>query len=203
MKSLSAALFGLAGLIALQVVTPTRPAQATVINAGSLTLDTDTGLEWLDLTFSFGLTVTQVVNDLQPGGIFAGFRYANEDEFDTLASHFFSPPYNPNILDATETVDFMALLGGGPPFLSGLIAPLLGPLGPNGDFQACQETVEIVGPPPGTHGVISGQCFSGGGSPAVGSFLVRAVAEPSSLVLLATVFGFFLLAMRLSCRRHA
>ncbi len=52
--------------------------------AGALTRDTQTGLEWLDLSLSGGRSYDQVTTELQAGGAFAGFRYAGFDEVRTL-----------------------------------------------------------------------------------------------------------------------
>ena len=46
----------------------------------SITLDSRTGLAWLDLTFTTNLSYNQLVTGLQPGGRFAGFRFATPDE---------------------------------------------------------------------------------------------------------------------------
>ena len=41
--------------------------------AGSMTLDTRTGLTWLDLPFSQDLSYSQAEAEMLPGGEFAGF----------------------------------------------------------------------------------------------------------------------------------
>lgn len=51
-----------------------------VYGDGSITYDTETGLEWLDLTFSQGMTRSEVTDELGPAGQFAGFRRASKDE---------------------------------------------------------------------------------------------------------------------------
>jgi hypothetical protein len=67
------------------------PAKANLIQANdprfglnSLTVDTMTGLAWLDLIASAGLSYRQVLADTQPGGIFSGFRFATAQEVLTL-----------------------------------------------------------------------------------------------------------------------
>jgi hypothetical protein len=47
---------------------------------GSLTIDTSTGLAWLNLPASAGYSYDQMTAALQPGGAFAGFRYATAQE---------------------------------------------------------------------------------------------------------------------------
>jgi len=47
---------------------------------GSITRDTDTGLEWLDLTNSYNQTFVYVASQFGPGGAYEGFRHARSDE---------------------------------------------------------------------------------------------------------------------------
>lgn len=51
---------------------------------GLLTLDTGTGLKWLDVTTSLGRSVADVSGQLGPGGDFEGFRFAATSEILTL-----------------------------------------------------------------------------------------------------------------------
>ena len=53
------------------------PAQAILIDNGSMTLDTGTGLEWLDLTESINRSFDNVSGQFGAGGDFAGWRHAN------------------------------------------------------------------------------------------------------------------------------
>jgi hypothetical protein len=69
------------------------PARANLIQASdprfglnSLTIDTSTGLGWLDLTASAGLSYQQVLADTQPGGVYSGFRFATVPEVLNLYS---------------------------------------------------------------------------------------------------------------------
>ncbi|MBV8096227.1 MAG: hypothetical protein JO110_23925 [Acetobacteraceae bacterium] len=71
-------------------------AKATLIQtsdpqfgADSGTLDTNTGLEWLKVTFSQGLSANQVLAQLGAGGTFSGFRYATRAEFSGLINEVF------------------------------------------------------------------------------------------------------------------
>lgn len=58
------------------------------IGDGLLTLDTATGLEWLDLTQTdLELSFNQMLVQLGPGGAFEGFRYATEAEVLTLLTN--------------------------------------------------------------------------------------------------------------------
>ena len=68
-----------------------------VYGAGSITYDTETGLEWLDLTFSINMTRSEVTDELGPEGYFAGFRPASKDEVvDLLISAVPSWPRTPS-----------------------------------------------------------------------------------------------------------
>ena len=67
------------------------PAKGNLIQASdprfglnSLTIDTGTGLGWLNLAASAGLSYQQVLADTQPGGSFSGFRFATAQEVLTL-----------------------------------------------------------------------------------------------------------------------
>jgi len=52
---------------------------------GTLTLDTQTGLRWLDITLSRAYGYQQVLDATAPGGYFAGYRLATQGEVLTLA----------------------------------------------------------------------------------------------------------------------
>jgi len=49
-----------------------------------LTLDTSTGLGWLDVSLSTGMTRAEVETELQTGGLFDGFSYATFGQLQTL-----------------------------------------------------------------------------------------------------------------------
>jgi hypothetical protein len=51
---------------------------------GSITRDTDTGLDWLDVPLSEGRSYNDVSLQLGPGGDFEGFRYADHGEVQQL-----------------------------------------------------------------------------------------------------------------------
>lgn len=53
-----------------------------------LTQDTVSGLQWLDLTVTYGLTHDFVSGQLGAGGQFEGFRYATDAEVQDLWSNF-------------------------------------------------------------------------------------------------------------------
>jgi len=51
---------------------------------GSLTIDTSTGLAWLDVPITRGMSFNDVVAQTGPGGPFEGFRYATAEEIGIL-----------------------------------------------------------------------------------------------------------------------
>ncbi len=54
---------------------------------GSITRDTDTGLEWLDLTNSYNQTFVYVASQFGPGQAYDGFRHATSDEVKLYWEH--------------------------------------------------------------------------------------------------------------------
>ena len=60
------------------------PAQAILIDNGSMTLDTGTGLKWLHLTESINRSFDDVSRQFGAGGDFAGRRHANFAKVFTL-----------------------------------------------------------------------------------------------------------------------
>lgn len=62
----------------------------------SITHDTSTGLDWLDLTFTQNMSYNYVVSQFGSGGVFSGFRHATNAEVSQLWT-------NAGILDQTGT----------------------------------------------------------------------------------------------------
>lgn len=67
------------------------PAQAallstndSVFGGSAITLDTETGLEWLDLPFSLNLSYNSISTQFGSGGSFSGFRHASTTEVEAL-----------------------------------------------------------------------------------------------------------------------
>lgn len=67
------------------------PVNATLIEtdyqaAGDklLTQDSVTNLQWLDLTSTLSISYSDMLNQLGPGGLYEGFRYATVNDIDTL-----------------------------------------------------------------------------------------------------------------------
>ena len=95
----------------------------TVFGVDSITKDTDTGYEWLDITESLGLSLDFVLTELGEDGLFAGFRVATIDEIaelwfnagitdptgDIRAAGGTHPAWDPTFFD--ETLSLIELLG--------------------------------------------------------------------------------------------
>lgn len=56
----------------------------SVFGINTITFDPNTGLQWLDLTESTGYSKSQMQTELQPGGDFAGYRFATDAEIRQL-----------------------------------------------------------------------------------------------------------------------
>jgi len=82
---------GMIGLLAVCVAGEDVRAEITSrdssYGADTLTLDSDTGLLWLDVTLSTAYSYNEILTELLPGGAFDGFRLATRDEVATLWEH--------------------------------------------------------------------------------------------------------------------
>ena len=80
--------------LALAGLTLSLSANAVVISIDSsfgtdtITRDTDTGLNWLDLTMTSGRSYVDIASELGNGGEFEGWRYASRTEVQTLWQNF-------------------------------------------------------------------------------------------------------------------
>lgn len=63
-------------------------SHATIVDLGTITRDTETGLDWLDVTETRGLSYNQVTAQMGVGGAYEGWRYATASEVDLLITHF-------------------------------------------------------------------------------------------------------------------
>lgn len=84
-----------------------------IFGLDAIIYDTETGLEWLNLTFSEELSYLEVIDEMKPGGYFEGFRYATTTEIEDLYLHAGVPligwSTDTSIVDAC--VNFADLLG--------------------------------------------------------------------------------------------
>jgi hypothetical protein len=75
-------------LVSMQAGASILSVGDSVFGAGSVTRDTTSGLEWLDLTQSLNLSFSDVSIELGVGGNFEGWRYATKLELDTLLFNY-------------------------------------------------------------------------------------------------------------------
>jgi hypothetical protein len=193
---------GTAAFLLLEIFITGGPARSELIlkndpvfGTNSIVLDTSTGLEWLNLRFSTDLSPAEVLAELQPGGEFAGFRYATQDEFTSLTTDFFSQEVCcTKDLDLTKTKVFAELFG--PTQIAENLPRLSGFFGPfpdneticvNGFFYQINATLS------GVYEQDCGRTISALPSPFTGSYLVRAVPEPASITLLCAGLALALL----------
>lgn len=89
---------------------------AAIVDNGSYTTDTDSGLDWLDLTATAGMSYNQVSAQLGSGGSLEGWTYASRAQVGALWSAFGG--------DANYYNGFSTQNNG----LFGVMAPLVGDL---------------------------------------------------------------------------
>ncbi|MGE5384503.1 MAG: hypothetical protein ACM3SV_01315 [Betaproteobacteria bacterium] len=82
----------------------------------TITLDTHTGLEWLDISVSDNLSSREVEQGFRSGGFLEGFRYATGAELCGLTTSFFGVDRCNDVLksgwiDYTKTTQFIYLFG--------------------------------------------------------------------------------------------
>lgn len=178
----------------------------------SITRDTATGLDWLDVTESQGLSFQTVQNQTAAGGTFAGFRHATRSEIFTLWNNAGIPDTSGAVTQSNfqPIRDLQQLLGRttigtpGTTFedvwltqglfndtqsFTGVSNADLGTTGPNNPIVSERNT--------GFASITTGVSPTSGASP-FGNWLVRAdsqdddgdddvtVPEPSTLLLLLT-----------------
>ncbi len=74
---------------------------------GLLTVDSDTGLRWLDWSYTVNRSYNDVFSQLGAGGEFEGFRYATESEMRTLYANAGAVSIAP--IDGTDVGNIPAL----------------------------------------------------------------------------------------------
>lgn len=85
------------------------------------TLDEQTGIEWLDLTETVGMSYSQISGMFGNGGQFGGWRFPTATEIFSLydnqfagidsASVAINNSYQVGVLGASKTLDFLSLIG--------------------------------------------------------------------------------------------
>lgn len=86
-------------------------AQAALVALGDFTTDTDTGMDWLDLDQTLGMSFDQVNAELGTGGLFEGWQVATLDQAHTfLTNAGWIGPFDPsNISNVGFVANFKAL----------------------------------------------------------------------------------------------
>jgi hypothetical protein len=79
-------------------------ANATLVDSGDIMQDTSTGLQWLDLNQTAGLTYNYVAGQLGPGGAYAGFSFATESEVNQLFADAGIPNVNVGLYGTVANV---------------------------------------------------------------------------------------------------
>jgi hypothetical protein len=94
-------------------------ANASIIDNGPYTTDTESGLDWLDVTLSIDRSYDDVSTQFGSAGDFEGWRYASGLEFEQLWNNISgvdeSSPYGAEFYDIDETTfsidPYVAMLG--------------------------------------------------------------------------------------------
>jgi len=196
----------LLSLASTPVLADLLPRDDVDFGPNALTFDTRTGIAWLDVPFSAGLSYDQLAAAMQPGGKFQGFRYASAEEVLGLFSSAGIPDlpgfYSESQI-GPEVSDFISLLGStgsnyghpGITGISGTATPLYA--GHNAVSLTFLSYFDAptyhVGAPPDT--AIYADFY---GAPTIGSWLI-AVPEPSTSVL-GTAGGLALLLLTIKGR---
>lgn len=88
---------------------------AAIIDNGLFSKDTSTGLEWRDLTGTYGKSYDYISSQFGPGGEYQGLRYATLAEFNLFAEHFIGKPVgtigNGSVEDAYAVAEMAQLMG--------------------------------------------------------------------------------------------
>jgi len=75
-------------LIALFLLLSSINTHASIVDLGIITRDTGTGLDWLDVTETRGISYNQVIAQMGAGAAYEGWRYATASELDLLITNF-------------------------------------------------------------------------------------------------------------------
>jgi hypothetical protein len=175
------------------------PAKANLIQAtdpsfgaNSLTIDTSSGLGWLNLTASAGLSYNQVLADTQPGGIFYGFRFATAQEVLNLySSAGFSTGNYPSA--TSPILLFLSMIGAtssqdGNPETFGISGTALEGFqivsGVDFFYNSGVPMYDVTGVPGSTLAYGPGTAY-----PTVGSWLVQDVPETADPIIYVLAAG--------------
>jgi len=117
---------------------------------GLLTYDSDTGLRWLDLTETFGITYTDMLSQLEPEGDFYGFRHATGAEVEQLwrngGVEYMDPDFRSETVDPVEALqNFLGAWSGFFIYTAGFTADAAGSARQTGILQL--RSNPMFGPP--------------------------------------------------------
>jgi hypothetical protein len=198
-------------VVAVLTIAPfSRETGASLVSLSSpfgpdtITLDTATNLEWLDVPLTLGLSINQVTAQLGPGDTYAGFRYASSSEIGMLFTDAgLTLGFTTNPIYVPPAQALLSLLGqtGSQPTPGG---PAVFAQGWDSDTTGGYNNIDVlqiqpVGPPGNPVCAPAGCVYTlipglslppADGSHAfdnTGSFLVRSVApipEPTTLAML-------------------
>lgn len=92
----------------------TATVNAAIEDLGTITRDTDTGLEWLDVTQTTNLSYDYVSSQLGAGGAYEGWLYATGAQVNTLIANFtgVTPTLSGQTEYAENTLDALVALVG-------------------------------------------------------------------------------------------
>ena len=158
----------------------------------SLTIDTTTGLGWLELRASDGLSHDQALADTAPGGPFEGYRFATMQEVFGLwdSAGIPGPGFYPLSTPGISTL--FSLLGttgtfNGRPGLIASSGTSDGSAGPPDDYLYVQPAIYVTmvngDPEYSVNAASAGNEI--GSSPDLANWLVKDVPEPSSFFILS------------------
>jgi hypothetical protein len=162
-----------------------------------LTLDTATHLEWLDLTYTSNQSYSDVLSQLALGGTFAGFRYATVGDVTTLFEDAGIPDVGGTSAGNYAPVnELLGQVGRLVSLAGGAWSHAITGTSAGTDLQYYSNLQLTLGRPPfiGTAQPQAGTIATDSAVPESGSWLVRTVPEPSTLLLLA--LGLLLVACR-------
>lgn len=72
--------------VAVAAIVAIGSAQASIIDNGTYTTDTVSGLDWLDVTRTAGMSFNTVLSEIAVGGTLYGWRYATADQLAELVN---------------------------------------------------------------------------------------------------------------------
>jgi len=194
-------IWGLLCLAPLSAQAALVEENSSSFGTNSLVLDTQSGLTWLDLPFTTGLSYQQMLSSLQAGGTFNGFRYATEQEvLGLFNSAGISGLGNYSVTNSSVT-SFISLIGD-TETLNGYPG-IFGISGTPGTAAPSQMAVAMQALKPDgltsyvyVFSVTSSYGDGNPGFPTVGSWLVEVPEPGSHLLLLAGIAGLALNGVR-------